>query len=392
LNVVLIFQESTYNQHLSLFGGTNDTQPLLSHYKDRMELFPNFFSNFAGSIYARFATFSGLYPVQDFKVFTKDPVPVKTLFDVLADHGYDCSVFYSSFADYTNFRDLLRAHGVKRLFDADSMPGTRSSEPVAWGLKEEETLGAIEQQINDYATNGKRFFLTYVPAAPHNPFDGTPERFRRFKDENIGDFTPRYLNELLYMDWVISGILDRLKETGLLDRTLVVITADHGEMLGGQGKPIGHGWAITPQLANVPLIIMDPSKRFYRVNDAIGSQVDVLPTVLDILGVPLPADEIYQGTSLLHTNLDTNRIIYLNSFRQFATIRQNTFSCGDRELGSGAQGESYQITNELTHTSFVRRGAAVPSANIDEFDHFQENFLEHYRDYVRLIQDRRRTK
>ena len=48
-NVVLVFQESTYNKHLSLFNGTNDTQPLLSKYKDRMEVFPKFFSNFAGS-------------------------------------------------------------------------------------------------------------------------------------------------------------------------------------------------------------------------------------------------------------------------------------------------------------------------------------------------------
>ena len=59
LNVVLIFLESSYNQHLSLFGSSEATQPLLSKYKDRMELFPNFFSNFAGSIQARFATLHG---------------------------------------------------------------------------------------------------------------------------------------------------------------------------------------------------------------------------------------------------------------------------------------------------------------------------------------------
>ena len=75
LNVVLIFLESSYNQHLSLFGSSEATQPLLSQYKDRMEVFPNFFSSFAGSIQARFATFTGLYPVRDFNVFTMQRVP-----------------------------------------------------------------------------------------------------------------------------------------------------------------------------------------------------------------------------------------------------------------------------------------------------------------------------
>lgn len=48
--MVLIFLESSYNKHLSLFGSSEETQPLLSKYKDRMELFPNFFSNFASCL------------------------------------------------------------------------------------------------------------------------------------------------------------------------------------------------------------------------------------------------------------------------------------------------------------------------------------------------------
>src|SRR5262249_37407934 len=66
LNVLVVFMESSYNKYLSLFGGDYETQPLLSKYKDRMELFPNFFSVFASSIHARFATFTSLYPVRDY--------------------------------------------------------------------------------------------------------------------------------------------------------------------------------------------------------------------------------------------------------------------------------------------------------------------------------------
>ena len=134
LNVVFIFLESSYNKHLSLFGGSDETEPLLSRYKDRMELFPNFFSNFAGSIHARFASFTGLYPVRNYDRFTLDRVGVKSLFEVLHDNHYACSLFYSSFFDYTGFGDFLKRRGIDEMYDADTMPGPRSNQPGILGL------------------------------------------------------------------------------------------------------------------------------------------------------------------------------------------------------------------------------------------------------------------
>ena len=91
------------------------------------------------------------------------------------------------------------------------------------------------------------------------------------------------------MDWVMASIVDQLKESGLLDKTLVVITNDHGERTGADGGPIGHGWVITPELANAPLIIMDPQNPGYHLNYTLGSQIDLLPTLLDLLKIPVPA-------------------------------------------------------------------------------------------------------
>src|SRR4029079_16390584 len=169
------------------------------------------------------------------------------------------SMFYSSYFDYTGFGDFLKNRGMDEMYDADTMPGDHTGKQVEWGLLEEETLGAIRAQLKSYALTHRRFCLTYVPAAPHNPYDKIPKPFRKYKVKEVGDFTPVYLNESLYMDWVIASIIDELKQSGLLDKTLVVITNDHGEMLGGkEDGNIGHGWKITPQLANTPLIIMDP--------------------------------------------------------------------------------------------------------------------------------------
>jgi len=387
LNVVLVFMESTYNKHLSLFSGTAETQPLLSRYRERMELFPNFFSDFASSIHARFATFCSLYPVRDFNAFTLRKVGVESLFEVLHENGYSNSLFYSSYLDFTGFRDFLANRGIDEIYDADSMPGQRHSEPVSWGLREEETLEAMRARIKKYAGQQQRFFLTYVPAAPHYPYEKVPEAFHKFKPAEVGDYTPLYLNELLYMDWVMASLLDELKESNLLDKTLVIITDDHGEMLGGKGKPIGHGWLLTPELVNAPLMIMDPAKPGYHLNNVIGSQVDLLPTILERLGIAAPAKQLYQGCSLDHPS--ANRRIYLNSYQQYAVVEANRMFFGDREKegrAGVATGGSFVIENEGARTVFQPVQATEKGRqSIKQFDAFQEDLLRNYAYYAETL-------
>jgi arylsulfatase A-like enzyme len=396
LNVVLIFLESSYNKHLSLFGGTEATQPLLSKYKDRMEVFPNFFSSFASSIHARFATFTGLYPVRDFNQFTMQRVNVKSLFDVFHDNGYASSLFYSSFLDYTGFRDFLENRGIDELYDADTMPGPRKTERVSWGLREEETLDAIRNQIKRYAVGNQRFFITYVPAAPHYPYDRVPAAFQRFKPGEIGDYTPFYLNELLYMDWVMASIVDQLKDSSVLDKTLVVITNDHGERTGEGGGPIGHGWALTPELANTPLIIIDPQKPGYHLNYTLGSQIDLLPTLLDLLRISVPSDQLYEGRSLYGPGAEDQRLVYLNTYEQYGVLAHNRFVSGDRKADVGraasVPGTMYAISNEGSKTLFnPEPAAAARRVLIRPFDEFQENLLRNYSFYCDSVCRTRQT-
>ncbi len=386
LNVVLVFMESSYNKHLSLFSGGEDTQPLLAGYKDRMEVFPNFFANFAGSIHARFAAFTSLYPIKDYNAFTLNRVGVKSIFEVLHDNDYACSMFYSSYFDYTGFRDFLKHRGLAEMFDADTMPGERATKRVAWGLREEETLGAIKRQIQKQAAKDEKFFLTYVPAAPHYPYDSIPDRFNKYKLGEFKNYTPLYLNELLYMDWVLASILDQLKESGLLDKTLVIITADHGEMLGGKDGSIGHGWAVTPELANVPLIIMDPDKPKYRVNTTVGSHVDLLPTILDALRIAVPTTELYQGRSLYaQTQGKDERLIYLNSYRQYGVLSGSRLFLGDRVTekdGGDSNLKAFSISNVGSKTIFLEDTTATNLAiSISRFDELQQQVLRNYSSY-----------
>jgi arylsulfatase A-like enzyme len=232
----------------------------------------------------------------------------------------------------------------------------------------------------------RRFFLTYVPAAPHYPYEKVPAAFHKFSAGEMGDCTPFYLNDLLYMDWVVASIVDQLKESGLLERTLVVITDDHGEMLGANKGPIGHGWLLTPELANAPLIIMDPQKPGYHVNPSVGSQVDLLPTLLDRLGIPIPQDQLYEGRSLEAGEGSKARFAYLNTFQQYAVLCGNEIIMGDRLEDDGHAGRrgraAYTISNEGSKTLFtVEPRAAEKAISMRKFDEFQASLLRNYSFY-----------
>ena len=107
-----------------------------------------------------------------------------------------------------------------------------------------------------------------------------------------------YLGEIAYQDQQLGKLLDALRMRNLLDETLVIITADHGELLGDQGL-MGHEFSLSDDLLRVPLVLRYPPRLPARQTVTLPvSHLDLLPTVLDVLGeseIPVPLE----GKSLL---------------------------------------------------------------------------------------------
>jgi len=109
--------------------------------------------------------------------------------------------------------------------------------------------------------------------------------------------TSLYDAEIRFADEVVGRLLDALEEHGLERSTLVVVTSDHGEGLMDHDE-LQHGFHLYPELLHVPLIVRFPEGAHAgrRVADPVRS-IDVMPTVLDALGLPSP--DVAQGASLL---------------------------------------------------------------------------------------------
>ena len=122
----------------------------------------------------------------------------------------------------------------------------------------------------------RRFFAWVHLYDPHTPYD-PPEPFdSRYPNQP-------YLGEIAYTDQVVGRLTSWLREQGLIERTLVVLTADHGESLGEHGEST-HAYFIYDATTRVPLVVRTPwGVRGRRAVQTSG--VDVMPTVLDLLGL-----------------------------------------------------------------------------------------------------------
>jgi arylsulfatase A-like enzyme len=130
-----------------------------------------------------------------------------------------------------------------------------------------------------------RFFAWAHLYDAHRPYD-PPEPFR-------SRYTDPYTAEIAFADSQVGRLLDALDRRKLLDRTIVVVAADHGESLGDHGER-DHGIFIYESVLRIPLIVRGPNVAPRRIADIVRL-VDVMPTVLDLLDVPRqPVD----GTSL----------------------------------------------------------------------------------------------
>ena len=240
-----------------------------------------------------------------------------------------------------------RAHLASKGYDVPPFPeifrpnGERPDDPAFYRAEDSDTAFLTDATIADLTVRPKGWFahLTYirphsplVAPAPYNkmynpasllgpdrpcgrkdaarvhPFNGPAAEYRSiashvegFPDLDDDDDTARllraiYLGLATEVDYHIGRVLNFLRETGQYDDTLIVVTADHGEMLGDHhiwGKMSYHDACY-----HTPLIIRDPerSAHFGRVFEAPTSSVDVAPTILDLIGQNAP--ETMDGYSL----------------------------------------------------------------------------------------------
>ncbi len=292
LNVVLITIDTLRADRLSVFGSDIET-PGFDRLAEEGVLFSNASTTVPFTLPAHSSIMTGTYPPfhgvrENVGYFLGEENT--TLAEMMAQSGRDTAGFVSAFVLDSRWGI---GRGFEHYHDDFDLGAFQSANLGSVQRPGEETIAAVHSWLDRPQTGeGGRepFFLWLHLFDAHDPYT-PPEPFRSQYPGRLYDA------EVAYTDSLLDGFLEDLEARGLLESTVVVVTADHGEGLGDHGEAF-HGYFVYDSTVHVPLVFRLPGKASAgrRVREAV-SHVDIVPTILDLTGQSIP-DRV-QGRSLV---------------------------------------------------------------------------------------------
>lgn len=292
LNLVWLVAESWRADSL-----TPRVMPATSKFAESAQHFTGHFSGGNGTRIGMFSQFYGLpanlwFPVLDARVGSP-------LIEALQRQDYQMRLFTSARFSYPEFDKTLFVKVPPEQMQAfDQGPSWQRDRKNV-----DDLLGFIDQR-----DTSKPFMTFMFFESPHANYDFPPESV--IEPDYLPDFSyasmdlqrdikgiyKRYLNSVHHLDSQIVRVVEHLQQRKLMDNTLIVITGDHGEEFMDNGR-WGHNSTFVDAQLRVPLVLWVPGRDAKQV-DLRTSHVDLLPTLMPLLGVRNPVQDYSTGQSL----------------------------------------------------------------------------------------------
>ncbi len=296
-NVVWIIMESTGTRYLS------DTAPKVPMpFFDKLAsegwLLARHHSTTNSSARAIFSQLSGLYPMPTLPMWVdRGDVAVPSL-PALLGPGWNTFLYTPGRLNYYFPKGFLQAGGLDCKGYTELPLGPKDTiDPLA--RREEAVVDAFVKRVH---SAHEPFLGVYYSYVAHWPYSDHGPQYRHYSTS-----TPqgRYHNNLVTLDAQIQRIFEQVKADGRLDRTIFVLAGDHGEAFGQHQGNWSHPKFSYEENLQTPAVLWQPALFAPRVVSELTSHVDLLPTVLDALGVPYAWQQL-QGESLLRGPIQRN--------------------------------------------------------------------------------------
>lgn len=283
-NVLLVTIDTLRADRLGAYGHQAAHTPVLDQLAREGVLFENAIAVAPVTMPSHASIMTGLLPpahgVRDNGTYVLDAAAT-TLAEVLADAGYDTAGFVSAVV-------LAQRYGIAQGFAHYDDELWSEADPKLFMIRERRAERTVERALHwldqREARQDRRPFLAWVHLFdPHQPYHAPLVHSTRT--------TNPYDAEVAYVDHALGALFEHLKQTGQWERTLVVVTADHGESLGEHGERT-HAVFIYRSTTHVPLLLRLPG-RFEGGQRYVGPvrSIDILPTILASVGVAIPAQQ-----------------------------------------------------------------------------------------------------
>jgi arylsulfatase len=354
-SVVLVTIDTLRADHLPTYGYRGIATPNLDAFAARGVVFRRAFSAASATAPSHASMLTGRYPsfhsigLENGRFALGEGTP--TVAEILKEEGFATGAVVSN--------PILRSPlGLSRGFDSydDRLEGSEAIRKT----RERYADRAVELALRWLDEHGRRRFFfwlhlqdphgPYVPRDPslcppledtaakilpfgtdHSGYGAIPDYQRYGDEQRAADYVRRYDCEIVYADHHLGALLKLLAEDARFQRTLVIVTADHGEALGEDGFFFAHTHSVGLDQVWVPLIVAGPGVPAGRAVQRAVSNMWVFATVLDYLEVAGPEEN--QGQSLLPLARDETAAaapIFVESLSQSGAIDRGVFLRHDR--------------------------------------------------------------
>jgi arylsulfatase A-like enzyme len=352
--VVIISIDTARRDHLSVYDYPLSTTPNIERLAADGVVFDQAIAVHTNTAPAHASILTGLYPPQHGSMNNAVPIfdTVPTLAEILTDRGFATAAFVSG--------QTLKAEvcGLDRGFSIydDRFDG--------W----ERRAASTEDLARDWLTAqeaGRPLFLFFHLFDPHFIYS-PPGRFASFGlDEgevageplpadrlresvvrdaepwrrSMDEWTRRYDGEIAYADWAVGQLVTVLNDLGRYSTAIIIVVSDHGETLTERPRVLDHGGRVTEEQIRIPLIVKlpDRSRAGSRVEQQV-SQIDIVPTVLAELDLPVP--ESLPGVDLrdlVQRPPDHERPLFCMARREPKRLRDLGFEVPDQRRWDGPE-------------------------------------------------------
>jgi len=344
-NVVIIMLESMRANEIGAYGSGLGVTPFFDSIAAKGWVWRNFYANGMLTWRAAIASLSSSYP-PSWDLEQHPSHPVRGLAEILGEHGYDTEFWQSGSQSYGNHDTIFANLGYKKIVGADSSYFA-DIKIVGWGIPDHILMEAAAERLNAQPPQTPLHMLLLTVSGHHpylNPL-AAPDPLTRNKE--LGP-ERAYQEIVSYVDYSLSVLFKRLSQD-VLSRTIFVILGDHGTDLGVgaldksmYGEPIDLHYKV-PLLVYAPALESTP-----KILDDVASQVDIMPTVLDLLGIQAtnhsmgrsliarsaPAEDYaYYGNTFWHA-LRSGNMVYMHRSSLYPNLARHDWPSRLYDLSS----------------------------------------------------------
>ena len=296
--------------------------------------FLNHYANYPLSANALLSVLTSAYDMNTTEmVITKYPdIRLRTLPEILKDRGYRTCLIHTGGLGYAGQKRFLKSRKLDSIIEYDDLVNVPPyNKQVGWGVDER----AMIKPALDFISRdpGTPYFMVFLPVNPHHPYAYPDASFKIAGEPGDGTEGSRktwvnYLNSLHYADASLGMIVDELEKAHCLDNTLIFLFADHGEAFYQHPMNYNHPLFLYNENVHVPFLIFSTELFDEPVYyDGYTRHIDILPTVLDILGLPSRPEQ--EGVSVLSDHVEQLALLHTSwkdDYMGSSTRNGNTYA------------------------------------------------------------------